>query len=692
MILCAVLVCVAVTAFAAGPTSQPTSADLTPRQQNLLLQLSDAEANIQAINKALVRTGYKVGLEYDRIDSELKANDLMDRNGGGPIRWDAFYGKTARSFYVPVSEAALHGESIGRRVDVRVAEGYHPIQRPRQFDYIYSANDQQIARARDQVAALVQDQTTLLARRQKHEADQSRLWATLAWDQVESRDIDLHPFCRFKLKPEGSATAVLRPVIVFLRTADRVAADGLVSVEGDQGATFQAGAQRMETAFSGLRGSLADALDAKDLRPDQQKAGQTLKSLCKELAEECKVISDNYANALDRDQAKQDTSKLEFRAQLQTSLAQFATATAQLDEEVTKAVSGWGIEADKGTPAVDTVIPAPVIKVGRVNPTLGAQPAPQAGRAALPPIGDEKRSPNGENPPAAQMPAMGELHFNDGKWSRRFTQGVANKNEELRVQVYEVFDGGKRVRAFSWDLPFLREDDGSLSITGSHFFQTFTRTPKEIAVREWKNRADYTAGKPPIYAGSFEPLAGQTASPGPANAQLPQLPSVHPDDWRVWCWSTKQKQWSEYPLSKMTAQTENGVLRARNTTGSNWKRAILLYRTLIPAGDFDISVEFRGSVESFDLQSAKGDNTYIDALVGSDAQSGWHKAEMLRRGRDVSAAVDDMPAKLEFSEGASNSLVGYFCFKLHPNDEIEIRNFRFQGGSSSQKVGKAGRP
>src|SRR5450432_4244127 len=84
----------------AGPASAPAPnarPELTSRQQNLLLQLSDAEANIQAINKALKRTGYKVGVEYDRIDSNSKGNELMDRKGGGPVRWDEFYGRTARS-------------------------------------------------------------------------------------------------------------------------------------------------------------------------------------------------------------------------------------------------------------------------------------------------------------------------------------------------------------------------------------------------------------------------------------------------------------------------------------------------------------------------------------------------------------------------------------------------------------------
>src|SRR5438270_5794520 len=86
------------TSAGAEPASKPTSSPadgpaLTERQQSLLLQLSDAEANIKALNLALTRAGYKVGQAYDRIDSNLGANELMDRKGGGPVGWKDFYGK-----------------------------------------------------------------------------------------------------------------------------------------------------------------------------------------------------------------------------------------------------------------------------------------------------------------------------------------------------------------------------------------------------------------------------------------------------------------------------------------------------------------------------------------------------------------------------------------------------------------------
>jgi hypothetical protein len=205
---------------ATHPSTTPSEETLTEAQQSLLLQPSDAEANIKALNLALVRTGYKVGLAYDQIGNNQKGNELMDRKGGGPVSWQDFYGKTARSFYLPDSEGTLHAEGAGRRVDVHVSEGSHPIQRPRQFDSIYKANNDQIARAKAQVAALAQDQATLLARRKKHEADQSRMWAMLSWTRIADREIADKPLCRFKLKSNAGGPEarpqIMRALVLFL--------------------------------------------------------------------------------------------------------------------------------------------------------------------------------------------------------------------------------------------------------------------------------------------------------------------------------------------------------------------------------------------------------------------------------------------------------------------------------------------
>ena len=92
-------------------------------------------------------------------------------------------------------------------------------------------------------------------------------------------------------------------------------------------------------------------------------------------------------------------------------------------------------------------------------------------------------------------------------------------------------------------------------------------------------------------------------------------------DWSVWCWSKADNRWVEHPLDKMTVQIQDGVLSARNTTNSNWPRAILLYRGTLLDGDFIISADYRGQLESFDLQSADGTNQRLSCLNPTVTQS-----------------------------------------------------------------------
>jgi peptidoglycan hydrolase-like protein with peptidoglycan-binding domain len=369
-------------------TTKPVEAEtfLSDRQKSLLLQLSDAEANIKALNVALARTGYRVGQAYNQINSSEKGNEMLDRKGGGPVGWQDFYGKTARDFVMHDKDCPV----------------YHQVQRPKQFDFIYRANDQQASKARQQVAGLGQDQTTLLARRQKHEADQSSLWATLAWERVKDREVAYRPLYRFKLKSEVKAhdprIDVMRALILMLRTADQSALQGLEGVEADQAATFVDLNQRMKAAYGMVQESLANALPAADIIPEDRKEAEALKGLCKQLAEQSTIIADNHRKALDSDRAREDSSKLEFRSQLQGSLARFSATIAELDDRLGTTAAEWGLTAEVRVESSDK-LPERHPAAGRPNSVAPATPVKQsvaedagvAGRIDLLKLFDPKR-------------------------------------------------------------------------------------------------------------------------------------------------------------------------------------------------------------------------------------------------------------------------------------------------------------
>jgi hypothetical protein len=381
---CAGIVFIAA-ALGAGPASQPdslsTAPALTPRQQDLLLQLSDAEANIQAINKALTVTGYKVGVAYNQIDSSEHANDTMNRKGGGPVRWDEFYGKTARDY-------PRTGFWDDRMDD----------HRPRQFAFVYKANQDQISRAKDQIASLQQNQQALLDRRKKHEDDQSRLWATLAWEQVEDRETQYRPLYRYPLKPEGPEAKALAPVILFLKTAAGVAHQGLDTIQNDQDATFHLGKSQLDAAYAALEQAMADALDPSILSPAHVQEGLALKELCKGLDEEAKVITDDYSNARDRDAAKEDDSKLQFRGQLQSSLSEYATQFGKLDDEIGSAARGWSISPDRSAPATARAAVAPAVPDDPAAPFADAPAAQPLSQTPAPPAETGGESGSTANP------------------------------------------------------------------------------------------------------------------------------------------------------------------------------------------------------------------------------------------------------------------------------------------------------
>lgn len=194
---------------------------------------------------------------------------------------------------------------------------------------------------------------------------------------------------------------------------------------------------------------------------------------------------------------------------------------------------------------------------------------------------------------------------------------------------------------------------------------------RNLKLRELRPSAVRTATTP----------AAVPSTPQPA-AALPQaassITSMQAADWRVWCWSKKDNRWVEHPLDKMTVQIQGGVLTARNTTDSNWPRAILLYHRARLDGDFIVSADYRGQLESFDLQSADGGNQRLTCLkVPQDKE--WHNLLLSRWQGKQTAWVGDAPAALQ-TDKAPAGMKGYFCFKLRPGETVEVRNVRVQQG------------
>jgi hypothetical protein len=194
---------------------------------------------------------------------------------------------------------------------------------------------------------------------------------------------------------------------------------------------------------------------------------------------------------------------------------------------------------------------------------------------------------------------------------------------------------------------------------------------RNLKLRELRPTAAARTSTPPVAATSTPP-------PVAAPQATASAVSMQAADWRVWCWSKKDNRWIEHPLDKMTVQIQGGVLTARNTTDSHWARAILLYHRSLLDGDFIVSADFRGQLESFDLQAADGTNSRLSCLkVPQDQQ--WHNLLLSRWQGKQTAWVGDAPAALQ-TDKAPAGMKGYFCFKLRPGETVEIRNVKVQQG------------
>ena len=198
----------------------------------------------------------------------------------------------------------------------------------------------------------------------------------------------------------------------------------------------------------------------------------------------------------------------------------------------------------------------------------------------------------------------------------------------------------------------------------------------EVAYRNLKLRVLATpASRSPVAAAPPPPPSTPAAAASPMTARkIPMLAA----DWRVWCWSKANNRWVEHPLDKMTVQIQDGVLSASNTTNSNWPRAILVYRGTLLDSDFIVSADYRGQLESFDLQSADGGNQRLTCLNPPQG-SQWHNALLGRKQGQYTARLDEAPVQAQNSK-ASSGMKGYFCFKLRPGETVEVRGLVVQTG------------
>ena len=328
----------------------------------LMVRLANTESSLEAVEKVIAANSRKRTAKTSEAKRAIGENEKMDRKGGGPMKWNQFYGTTAEKFFYHPTDrnSTYHTETIlspqppqndnqtGPGIPSRQGLPVH--QRPPQFDYIYKANETVMARADAEAAQLKNKVEALTERRQKLEQEQVALWIEIAFRVAAHFDLDKKPMFRFEPQLGDDADAesqlhaeILKSAASFMRVALAIVEEA----NTDQEATLV----RIKPAMKEARLTLNDSwlrlgVDASDKTTTEGKFA----ALAKRLDDVSSNLTESYEVANEGDQEQDVIRKETFRGLLQESLIRYAQIILAMDEMATEMKDKWGIKPDLDKP------------------------------------------------------------------------------------------------------------------------------------------------------------------------------------------------------------------------------------------------------------------------------------------------------------------------------------------------------
>jgi len=348
-------------------------------------RLASLEASLEGVDRAIAKNKGKAGARRGEARRADANNSLMDRKGGGPMRWNEFYGTTAEKFfYHPVDPSTRYHTStvlrqMGSEQDDKLGSGVPssqslPVhQRPPQFDYIYRANRDARDRAETELASLQGQLEELLQRREKLEKEQVDLWCRLAFRGIQRLNIPRRPELRFRLASASNAPDDLRRVEV-VEQACRFLATGFLIIEKaeeDQDAALTA----VKTAITDARNQFDDVLlknaSVAGSKGDRATALGQFTALSQLLDDTAQNLGESYEIALDGDRAGDLARKTQFRGLLQRSLIEYAQVLLAVDECSREIQTEWQVSANTSAPLPDLGVEWGKLQAPSQDPVVG---------------------------------------------------------------------------------------------------------------------------------------------------------------------------------------------------------------------------------------------------------------------------------------------------------------------------------
>lgn len=352
------------------------------RLEDLVLQLQQKELTLQALDSRIAKaTGRKAGAKMDE-NMAWRSNLRMDLNAGGPVRWDAFYGRNAENFfYHPVDpNTTYHTTTALQQVTPTSAggvpgnQGVPAHQRPPQFDYIYRGYEKKQAKAQELARELASKVEEMTSRRRQLEAEVVLLWFKLAFRVIDRDKIPEKPVLRFAVMPKNGNGKDDMERAVALSEATQLLAIALlfneprVESEPDKvfrtvGTVIQKQRKKFEDSLIRL-GSVVDDSEDKTMPIGQYKF------LARKLEDTSKSLSEGYGGWKDGDQADDEPTKFTGLRRVQDSVVRYSKICLALNELVDLMKKEWGMRIN--TDSTEFVPQWDVAYVARERPVVSA--------------------------------------------------------------------------------------------------------------------------------------------------------------------------------------------------------------------------------------------------------------------------------------------------------------------------------
>lgn len=415
--------------------------DEDERLGDLIAQLREKESSLQALDARIAKAmGKKAGAKMDE-NMAWRNNNRMDLNGGGPIRWDAFYGRNAEKFfYHPVdANTTYHTNTLLQQTSPTAAggvpgnQGVPAHQRPPQFDYIYRGWEKEQQRAKEKAEELKGKIDDMISRRRDLEQDVVLLWCKLAFRIIDKEKLPEKPVLRWVAMPKNpDVTADVERASVMTLATQLLATALLFNesfVEQDAPKAFGT----VDAVIKKTRKRFEDGLlETETLLDESEDVGTAIgkyKRLSRKLEDVSKSLTEGYKGWKEGDSTDDEPAKYASLRRIQDSVVAYSQLLLSLNELVSVMKKEWGTKTNTRSTEF-----APVWDVAYVAPSVpsGSRAVPERSRSA-----SASESPVPKQKPSAGDPIVG-MWFNDKGWGNEFLEDKTARNVTPKGQVDTV--------------------------------------------------------------------------------------------------------------------------------------------------------------------------------------------------------------------------------------------------------------